>query len=137
MIFAPLTGAKFNRLRTGIDNPSVTAGTNPQVGEARSRLIVSLPPGGRGTTKWWKEPAVVRVRTRFRLRTNSDYFVGVDGLAAARSRHGSECHLGIHSLPCRRFATSATRKITVRSRFRLRTGCGTPGSVQCSMIVYR
>ena len=36
--------------------------------------------------------------------------VGVDGLAAARSRHGSECHLGIHSLPCRRFATSAPRK---------------------------
>ena len=64
----------------------------------------------------------MKVRSRFRLRTNSDNFVGVDGLAAARSRHGSECHLGIHSLPCRRFATSATRKMKVRCWFRLRTG---------------
>ena len=35
--------------------------------------------------------------------------VGVDGLAAARSRHGSDTTLWCHSLPCRRFATSATR----------------------------
>ena len=40
---------------------------------------VSLPQGGRGTTKWWKEPAVVRVRTRFRLRT------GIDNPSASHS----------------------------------------------------
>ena len=36
--------------------------------------------------------------------------VGVDGLAAARSHHGSDTTPWCHSLPWCRFATSATRK---------------------------
>ena len=38
-------------------------------------------------------------------------FVGTGGLAAARSRHGSDTTLWCHSLPCRRFATSTVRTI--------------------------
>ena len=47
---------------------------------------------------------------------NPHTLVGVDGLAAARSRHGSDTTPWCHSLPCRRFATSATREKATNDR---------------------
>ena len=44
-----------------------------------------------------------------RLACDFGHVVGVDGLAAARSRSGSDNHAGCHSLPSRHFVTSATR----------------------------
>ena len=49
----------------------------------------------------------IRLRTNKRSPTNS---VGGDGLAAARSRSGSDTALWCHSLPSRRFATSTPRE---------------------------
>ena len=66
---------------------------------------------------WGFVPAVWRRKASLRLDAdhrpvggmNFGSFVGDDGLAAARSRSGSDDHSGRHSLPSRRFATPASR----------------------------
>ena len=44
------------------------------------RTLYSLPPGGRGTTKWWKEPAELSVPPNFIVTHSPSVAFGASSL---------------------------------------------------------
>ena len=44
------------------------------------RTLYSLPPGGRGTTKWWKEPAELSVPHNFIVTHSPSVAFGTSSL---------------------------------------------------------